>query len=105
MQGYRKPRPRPGEEVIDMVELWLNKAKEVKAMRDHINVVEQSNGACYKNILFKNLNPEKIKKVETIVKYLMNLDVTDSKSDDLENYDDLENEDHGNYMNSTMHED
>ena len=42
-----------------------------------------------------------MKKVEAIKNYLMNLDVTDSESDeDLENYEDLENS-----MNSTRHED
>lgn len=59
------------KEVIDMMELWLNKIKEVEAIRDHISVVEPSGGTSYKKILFKNLNPEKIRKVDAIVKYLM----------------------------------
>lgn len=70
------------KEVINMVKLWLNKSKEAEVVRDHISVVELSSGTSYKKILFRNLNPEKIKKVEAIVKYLMNLDATDSESDE-----------------------
>lgn len=50
-------------EVIDMLELWLNKAKEVEAIRDHITVVEPSGGTSYKKILITNLNPGKIRNV------------------------------------------
>lgn len=89
-----------------MVELWLNKAKEAEVVMDHISVVEPFGGTCYKKILFMNLNPERIKNIEAIAKYLMNLDATDSEWDeDLKNYDDLENEDHENYTSSTSHED
>lgn len=78
-----------------MLSLWLNKAKEVKAVMDHNTIVETSGGTSYKKILIKNLNPEKIRKVEAIMKNLMNLDATDSESDiELENY-----------TNSTRHED
>lgn len=66
-------------DVIDMMELWLNKAKEAKAVKNHITVVDPSSEINYKKILFKSLNPKKIRKVETIVKDLMNLDVNDSK--------------------------
>lgn len=70
-----------------MLELWLNKAKEAEVVRDHITVVEPYGEIGYKKILIKNLNPEKIRKVESIVNDWMNLDATDSKSyEDLENY-------------------
>lgn len=83
----------------------MNKAKEAEDVRDHISVIELSGGTGYKKIFFKNLNPGKIKNVEVVMKYLMNLDATDSELDeDLENYDDLENEDHKNCTNSTRHE-
>ena len=84
-----------------MLELWLNKVKEAEVVRDHISIVEPSGRMGYKKILFKNLNPEKIRKVETIMKNLMNLNVTDSESNEyLENYEDFEN-----CTNSTRHED
>lgn len=67
------------KEVIYMVELWLNKAKEAEVVMDHISVVEPFGGTCYKKILFMNLNPERIKNIEAIAKYLMNLDATDSE--------------------------
>lgn len=87
------------KKVIDMVELYFNKAKEVESVRDHITVVESSDEIRYKKILLKNLNPKKMNKIEAIMNDLMNLDVTDSESDeDLENYEDFEN-----YANSTMH--
>ena len=82
-------------EVIDMVELWFNKAKEAEYVRDHITVIEPFSGTGYKKILFKNINPEKMKKVEAIVNDLMNLNVTNSESDE-----DLEN-----CTSSTRHED
>lgn len=59
-----------------MVELWLNKDKETGSVRDHIIVVEPSDRIGYKKILFKNINPEKMK-VKAIMNYLMNMDVTD----------------------------
>lgn len=87
--------------VINMLELWLNKDKEAEVVRDYISIVEPSGRTGYKKILFKNLNPEKIRKVETITKNLMNLDATDSESNEyLENYEDFEN-----CTNSTRHED
>lgn len=71
------------------------------SFQDHISVVEPSGGMGYKKILFENLNPEKMRKVEAIVKGLMNMDATNSESDeDLESYEDLEN-----CTNSTRHED
>lgn len=71
-----------------MLELWLNKAKEVEAVRDLITVVEPSGPIVepsgqtyYRNILFNNLNPEKIRTMKAIVKDLMNLNISDSYSD------------------------
>lgn len=94
------------KEVIDMVELWLNKAKEPEPARDHISVIGPRGGAGYKKIIFKNINPEKIKKLKTIVKYLMNFDATDFEWDeDLENYDDLDNKDCENFTSSSRYED
>ena len=60
-----------------MFELWLNKTKKSKVFRDHISVVELSGGTDYEKILFKNLNSEKMRKVEAIIKDLMNRDATD----------------------------
>lgn len=69
-----------------MLELWLNKVKEGEVGRDHITVVKSSCRTGYKKILIKNLNPEKINKIDAIVNDLMNLDATDSKLDkDLQN--------------------
>ena len=88
-----------------MFELWLNKAKEVGVVRDHISVIEPSGGIDSKKILFKNLNLEKMKKIQAIMKDLMNMDATDSESD-YESDDDLENnEDIENCTNLTRHED
>lgn len=78
-----------------MLELWLNKANEAEAVRDHVVVVEPSGGTCYKKILIKNINPKNIRKIEAIVKDLMNLDATGYKSEE-----DLEN-----CTNLTRHED
>lgn len=87
--------------VIGILELWLNKSKEVEVIMDHISVVQPSGGITYTKILFKNLKPKKIRQVEAIVKDLINMDATYSESDEeLENYEDLEN-----YTNSTRHED
>jgi hypothetical protein len=58
-------------------------------------VVVPSDGTGNKKIHFRNLNPEKMKKVEAIVNDLMNLNVTNSESDE-----DLEN-----CTSSTRHED
>lgn len=78
-----------------MLQLWLNKAKEVEVVRDHITIVESSGEISYKKILIKNLNSEKIRKVEDIMKNLMNLDATDFDLDiDLEKH-----------TNSTRHKD
>lgn len=83
------------KEVIDMMELWLSKAKEAEVVSDHIIVVEPSGGIGYKKILIKNHNPKNIRKLEDIEKYLMNLDAIDSELDE-----DLEN-----CTNSTRHDD
>lgn len=78
------------KKVIDMLELWLNKAKEVEVVRDHISVFKLSGVTSYKKILFKSLNLEKIRKVQAIVKNLMNLDASGYESDkNYENYEDL----------------
>lgn len=45
--------------VIDMLELWLNKAKKAEVVRDQIIVVEPSGGSGYKKTLFKNFNPKR----------------------------------------------
>ncbi|CAI8588761.1 unnamed protein product [Vicia faba] len=69
-----------------MLELWLNKSKESQEVKNSISVVEPADGTDSKKILIKNLNLERIKKINAIVKDLMNLDVSDFESDeDLEN--------------------
>lgn len=70
------------KKVIDMLELWLNKAREAKVVRDHIFIVESSGGMGYKKILIKNLNREKIRKIKDIANDLMNLDASDFESDE-----------------------
>lgn len=72
-----------------MLELWLNKPKEATEVRNNIIVVEPSGGIDTKKLLIKNLNPENIRKIEAIVKDLLNLYANDSKLDeDLENCSD-----------------
>lgn len=61
--------------------MWLNKAKEAGEVRNNISIVEPSSGTDTKIILIKNMSPEKIWKIEVIIKNLMNLDTSDSESD------------------------
>ncbi|CAI8594408.1 unnamed protein product [Vicia faba] len=42
-------------EVIDILELWLNKAKEAQEVKNKILVVEPDDGKGYKKILIKNM--------------------------------------------------
>lgn len=69
-----------------MIELWLNKAKEVEDLRKHLTIVESSNGIGFKKIMIKNLSLEKIRNIKVIVKDLMNLGESDS-----ELYEEFEN--------------
>lgn len=82
-------------EIVDMLKLWLNKAKKSREVKDNISVGESSGGTGSKKILIKNLNLEKIKKIEAIVKDVMNLYASDSESD--KNFE--------NFMNSLRHKD
>lgn len=77
------------EEVIDMLELWLNKVDEARELKKCISIVETSGGNATKNILVKNMNVEHIRKVKDIVNDLMNMDTTISDSDkDIEKLED-----------------
>lgn len=72
------------KDVGDMLESWLNKAKEVEDVRNNITIVKPSSGTSdSKKIMISNLNPEKIKNIETtIAKVTVSSGSSDSESDE-----------------------
>lgn len=75
--------------VGDMLESWLNKAKEVGDVRNNIIVVETSGGTYgTKKIMIKNLNHGNMRKIQVVVTKLM--ETNDSESnEDWDNFMDL----------------
>lgn len=60
------------KDVGDMLESLINKAKEVGDDKSNITVVEPFGGTLgIKKIMIKNLNPEKIRKIEVDIAELM----------------------------------
>lgn len=52
------------KDVGDMLESWLNKAKEARGVRNNITIIEPSGGTPdTKKIMITNLNTEKIRKI------------------------------------------
>lgn len=82
------------KDVSDLLESWLNKAKEFGYVRNNITIVEPSGGTPgTKKIMITNLNHEKIRKIEVVLEELM--ETSNSES----------NEDWDNFMCSIRHED
>lgn len=56
------------KDIGDMIESWLNKAKEAGDVRNNITIIEPSSGTPYtKKIIITNLNHDKIRKIEVVV--------------------------------------